>query len=116
MLKRQFCLLDTIGHIRSDTATVTVVTCYFLASSFDTAKYLSIFISPLSDITGGTKGTSLSSVSASLIAYTTSIPLSTLPNTTFLPSSHLVCIVVIKNDDPFWSPPPALAMLTHPAP
>lgn len=81
---------------------------------------------PLLEITTSSLGRSPLPVSPSSIALTTSIPSSTLPNTTCLklatkpgldlihsvhrPSSHGVCTVVMKNWDPFVSGP-ALAIL-----
>ena len=47
--------------------------------------------------------------------HTRTIPDRTFPNTTWLPSSHGVLIVVIKNWEPFVSGP-ALAMLSNPLP
>lgn len=57
----------------------------------------------------------LPSVFMASIFRTTSIPLSTLPKTTCLPSNQLVAFTVIKNWEPFVSLP-ALAIESHPAP
>merc|ERR1719449_67571 len=60
-------------------------------------------------------GLSLPSVLLFSTFLTTSIPLSTFPKTTCLPSNQEVCLVVMKNCEPFVSFP-EFAMDNHPAP
>ena len=60
---------------------------------------------PESAITHACIGLLLSSVSVSTILCTTSIPVITFPNTTCIPSSHLVFSRVIKNWEPLVSLP-----------
>lgn len=75
------------------------------ASAFSTAKGSSTGNEPESAILTSCFGLSRPSTLRASILRTTSIPLMILPNTTWRPSSQVVCFVVMKNWDPFVSFP-----------
>lgn len=78
---------------------------YSVASAFSTANGSATGKDPELAITTSWAGLSRPSVLVLSILRTTSIPLIIFPNTTWRPSSHVVCFVVMKNCDPLVSFP-----------